>query len=153
MTKGASTATSSKFDYQKKINKRVLRAEKRTKAKENRIFEKMEDLLDEESIRLKIEQLENKAKKQSALKLQQTMESALGKPAADNLFGADALATPALTSPTANTRNASHDAPIHRRDDALEDETSKRLKQNFPPIGSFSLISDLVKQYNVLSSN
>ena len=41
-----------------------MRDEHRFKTKENEIFEKMEDLLDDERIRQKISELEEKAKKE-----------------------------------------------------------------------------------------
>ena len=58
-------ARNPKFTYQKEIADHFLRDEQRFKTREAEIFEQMEDLLDDERIRGKVDKLEQDASKAS----------------------------------------------------------------------------------------
>ena len=67
-----------KFTYQKEIADLFHRSEHRYKQKEKVIFNKMEDLLDDEEIRIKITDLEEKAQSVIPNAINKTLTEVLG---------------------------------------------------------------------------
>ena len=82
------TAKHPKFAYQKDIAGHFHRDEHRYANKEKEIFDTMEDLLDDERIRKKIEELEERAKAKAAEVFQRKLTEVLGASGFASLFGA-----------------------------------------------------------------